>query len=495
MAGPIWTLLNDPDEAILVNSQHLDLATRITSTIRNLFRYNKRFRLCYPEWCPPAGTERGWESQSQMTVCNRELDNKSPSIMAGSFEAPKTGDHFGKIFNDDPHNEKNIGTIDQIQKVKDGWEAQEPLGDGERTKRIYVATRWSFADLNDEMMQKMAPRFYRKFIEKTLLYNQPLANIEPEDGLAVFLLSVWKDEEQQELIWPEKRSYKSLMKWKAIAGAYFWSCQMENDPIPDEERTFNPNDFRYYSVESELNDSGVPTEYYVCGEEKIGEDPDTGRPIMKLRKISVNETVNFMTVDPAYGNKAHNDYVGIVVVAHWTDPKSRLRWFIVLEVVRQKMTTAQTKRKIEELYIKWGCRKVGIEANALQAQYVEGLAGDPRWGGELNIEVEPIRRGGGESKGYRVTRLEPYYETHRIWHPQRTRNGILEQELLGFVGAMSRGGSDDAADALADHIDFEQTMRMPDYNPMSMADIPRLKREAEIAEDFESFDDSQWLRV
>lgn len=492
-AGAIWVLLNDPDESILINSQHLDLATRITATIRNVFRYNRLFRLCYPEWCPPAGTERGWESQSQMTVCNRVLDRKEPSIMAGSFEAPRTGDHFGRIFNDDPHNEKNIGTIDQIQKVKDGWEAQEPLGDGERTKRIYVATRWSFADLNDEMMQKMAPLFYKKFIEKTLLYNQPLANIEKDDELAVFLLSVWKDETRTAVIWPEKRSYESLMKWKARVGSYFWSCQMENDPIPDEERTFHPRNFRYYNVETELNDKGVPTKYYVCGEEKIGDDVDTGRPIMKLRKIPVNETTNFMTVDPAYGNKPHNDYVGIVVCAHWTEPKSRLRWLIVLQTVRQKMTTAQSKRKIEELYVKWGCRKVGIESHVAGTIYLENLESDPRWGGELNIEIVRIKRGTGESKGMRVTRLEPYYETYRVWHAQKMRSGVLEQELLGFVGGVSRGSSDDVADAMSDHVDFEHTMKMPGFDPMGMVDLPRMMEE----EDWDDWsrDNKDWLRV
>lgn len=414
--------------------------------------------------------------------------------MAGSFEAPKTGDHFGRIFNDDPHNEKNIGTIDQIQKVKDGWEAQEPLGDGERTKRIYVATRWSFADLNNEMMQKMAELFYEKFINKSLLYNQPLANIEKDDELAVFMLSVWENKDEKAVIWPEKRSYESLMKWKNRVGSYFWSCQMENDPIPDEDRTFNPEDFRYYSIVTELNDKGVPTEYYMCGEEKTSEDADTGRPIMKYRKIPVNETTIYMTVDPAYGTKTHNDYVGIVVCAHWTDPETGMRWLIVLDTVRQKMTTAQSKRKIEELYIKRGCEQVGIESNAYQYVYVENLLSDGSWAGELDINVVKISRGGGESKGMRVTRLEPYYETHRIWHAQRMRGGVLEQELLGFVGCMSRGASDDVADAMSDQVDFGQTRKLPDFDPMAFADLPIGAMNDDMLEDWEFSDNTEWMR-
>ncbi len=414
--------------------------------------------------------------------------------MAGSFEAPKTGDHFGVLINDDPHNEKNVGTIDQILKVIEGWKNLDYLGDGDRTRRFYAATRWHFADVNNAIMEELAPRFCEKFKDKTFLYNQPLANIEPEDDCAVYLLSAWSDEQESDVIWPEKQSRKVILKWKSKHGAYKFGCQMLNDPIPPEDRTFNPENFCYYTTSTELNDKGIPTEYYVCGEEKIGADPDTNRPIYKYRKIPVNETTNIMTVDPAYGIKRHNDYVGIVVAAHWTDPKTRLRWLIVLETVRQKMTTAQSKRKIEELYAKWDCRKVGIEGNALQAQYVEGLAGDPRWGGDLNIQVVRITRGTGDSKGVRVTRLEGPYETHRVWHAPGMRGGVLEQELLGFVGALSRGSSDDVADAMSDHVDFEVMIKLPDFNPLETADLPRVSAE-DAKEDWESWDDKEWLRV
>lgn len=469
-AGTVWQLLNDPEETVLVNSQHLDLATRIVgAAIRPIFTENALFRACYPEWCPPENQVRNWGTQSSLIMCNRVATNKTPSVLAGSFEAPKTGDHFGLIISDDPHNEKNVGTIDQIMKVIDGWKNLDYLDDGDRTKRVYAATRWHFADVNNEIMRELAPNFYQKFIDKTLLYNQPLANIELEDTCAVYLLGVWKDEAHSDVIWPEKQSKEKTLAWKAKHGAYKFGCQMENDPVPPEDRTFNPDNFRYYDIITELDFNGVPQRYYVCGEEKTGEDPDTGRPLMRYRKIPVNEVTNYMTVDPAYGDESYSDYNGIVVCGHWIEPKSRLRWLIVLDVVRQKLTTAQSKRKIEELYVKWDCKAVGIEANATQRNYVEQLQRDPRWGGELNINLVPIKRGQNRTKGERVTRLEPYYETYRIWHPRRMMNGVLEQELLAFVGSMSRGHSDDVADAMSDHVDFAHVRRMPDYDPLSGA--------------------------
>lgn len=495
-AGTIWVLINDFEECVLVNSQHLDLAERIVGeAIRPIFTKNKLFRLCYPEWCPPDNEVKNWGTQSKLITCNRTTDRKEPSVMAGSFSAPKTGDHFGVLINDDPHNETNIGTIDQILKVVDGWKNLDYLGDGDRTRRFYAATRWHFADVNNAIMKELAPRFYEKLKEKTLLYNQPLANIEPEDDCAVYLLSAWSDEQESDVIWPEKQSKKTILTWKKKHGAYKFGCQMLNDPIPPEDRTFDPADFRYYDIITELDDKGQPGKYYVCGEEKTGKDPDTGRPTYKYRKIPLNEVTNYMTVDPAYGNEAHNDYNGIVVCGHWIDPDTRFRWLIVLDVVRQKLTTAQSKRKIEELYIKRDCRAVGIEANAVQKVYVEQLQGDPRWGGDFNIRVVPIKRGTTQSKGMRVTRLEPYYETHRIWHAKRMQGGVLEQELLAFVGAMSRGESDDVADAMSDHVDFEHTMKMPDFNPMGTADVMTRMMEDDTAEDWETWDDKQWLRV
>lgn len=462
--------MNDPEESVLVNSQHLDLAERIVGeAIRPIFTINTLFRLCYPEWCPPENFAKNWGTQSKLTVPNRNANKKEPSVMAGAFSAPKTGDHFGVILNDDPHNEHNITTMEQIQKVKDGWRAQGPLGDGKRTRRVYVATRWHFADVNDEIMQKRAPLFYKKFIDKELLHNNPLVNIEKNDKCAVFLMDVWENPSHTEVIWPEKEPVENIKDYRDQWGSYFFSCQMENDPVPPEDRTFNPEDFRYYDTITEIDTRGRLQRYFICGEENIGIDPETGKPMLRYRKIPFNEVTNYMTVDPAYGDGPQNDYNGIVVCGHWIESNTRLRWLIVLDVIRRRLTTAQSKRKIEELYVKWDCKAVGIEANALQKTYVEELQRDARWGSQFKIHVVPIKRGTGASKGVRVTRLEPYYETHRIWHPRRMQGGVLEQELLAFVGAMSRGASDDVADAMSDHVDFAHVRKMPDFDPLAGA--------------------------
>jgi len=475
-AGTIWVLINDPEECVLVNSQHLDLAERIVgAAIRPIFTENRLFRLCYPEWCPADKDVKSWGTQSKLITCNRTANRKEPSVMAGSFSAPKTGDHFGVLINDDPHNETNVGTIDQILKVVDGWKNLDYLGDGDRTRRFYAATRWHFADVNNEIMKELAPRFYEKLKDKTLLYNKPMENIEEDDSCIVYLLAAWSDEQETDVIWPEKQSKKTILEWKHKHGAYKFGCQMLNDPIPPEDRSFDPANFRYYTIVTELNNKGQAEKYYTCGEEQTGKD-EKGKPILKLRKIPVNEVTNYMTVDPAYGDGPQNDYNGIVVCGHWIEPKSRLRWLIVLEVVRQKLTTSQSKRKIEELYVKWDCKAVGIEANATQHQYVESLQRDPRWGSELRIKLVPIKRKTTQSKGERVTRLESYYETYRIWHHPRMRSGVLEQELLAFVGAMSRGESDDVADAMSDHVDFAHTRKNPGYDPMAGAKESRQRK-------------------
>jgi len=472
-------LLNDPEECVLINSMGLDLAERVVGeAIRPIFTTNKMFRICYPEWCPPDNAVKNWGTQSKLTIPNRVASRKEPSVMAGSFAAPKTGDHFGVVINDDPHDQTNITTIDQIQKVKDGWKAQGPLGDGKRTRRIYVATRWHFADVNDEIMQKRAPLFYKKFIDKVLVHNAPMANIEKKDKCAVYLMDVWANDERTEVIWPEKEPVENIKDYREQWGNYFFSCQMENDPVPPEDRTFNPEDFKYYEVIKEIDTKGILQKYYICGEERIGRDSNNDEPVFRYRKIPFNEVTNYMTVDPAYGDGPQNDYNGIVVCGHWVDHVTRMRWLIVLDVVRQKLTTAQSKRMIEKLYIKWNCKAVGIEANALQKTYVEQLQRDPRWGNQLKIRLVPIKRGTGASKGVRVTRLEPYYETHRIWHAPRMKGGILEQELLAFVGAMSRGASDDVADAMSDHVDFAHVNKHPGFDPLAGAkDIKRNRRD------------------
>ena len=250
------------------------MAERIVGgAIRPIFCDNDLFRACYPEWCPPENKTASWGTQSKIILPNRKATRKEPSVMAGSFEAPKTGDHFGVLLNDDPHNEKNISTIDQIEKVKDGWKAQVPLGDGIRTRRIYVATRWHAADVNNEIMMQRAPRFYDKFVKKDLLHNAPIKNIEKDDQCAVFFLDVWADDQKESVIWPEKESLENIRDYRDNQmGVYFFACQMENDPVPQEQQTFKKEHFRYYERKRELDAHGVEKEYFICGETKVSED-------------------------------------------------------------------------------------------------------------------------------------------------------------------------------------------------------------------------------
>jgi hypothetical protein len=292
-----------------------------------------------------------------------------------------------------------------------------------------------------------------------------MRNIEKDDSCAVFFLNVWTSPAKTDVIWPEKETYENIIDYRDNQmGSYFFSCQMENDPVPPEERTFDPKDFRYYEVEKELDKNGKPQEFYVCGEEKTGQD-DSGMPIFRYRKIPVKETTIHLTVDPAFGLKAHNDHVGMIVAAHWIEPKSKMRWMIVLETVREKMDTAGLIRNIDAKAAKYGLKRVHIEYHGLQTQIMEQAIENARYSGRFNLEVIGIKRMESPFVGkIRVTRLEPYYETHRIWHSQSMRNGDLEQELLGFVGGMSRGASDDLADAMSDQCDIGHRRKVTDYN-------------------------------
>ena len=432
-----------------------------------------------------------------MTVCNREQQRKEPSIIAGSFDSPRTGDHFGVIQNDDPHNEKNIGTIDQIQKVRDGWEAQGALDDGNLTRRIYVATRWHHQDVNDLIMQKCAPVFYRKFTNKQLLYNKPVENIENNDSMAVFLMAVWADEDESDTIWPEKKSKESVLKWKQEVGAYLFSCQMLNDPVPPEDQTFKQDDFRYYEITTEINQKGMPELYFICGEKKIGISDD-GTPMFEYRKIAKRECVIQMTVDPAFGIKANNDYTAIIVAAHWIEPQSRMRWIIVLETVRERMTMGGSQSLIEEIATRHGITEVHIEKQGCNSIYLEQMASHPKWGGQKNIRVVPIKRIEGHIQGKsRVTRLEPYVQSHRLWFAPQMRQGPLEQELLAFVGGMSRGAHDDLADAMSDHCEIGHRMKVTDYDPLDDLDGwgQKTKRQKDIFGELSHVEDRNVWRM
>jgi predicted phage terminase large subunit-like protein len=206
-------------------------------------------------------------------------------------------------------------------------------------------------------------------------------------------------------LWPGKftRSHiKALMREK---GPYEFSCQYQNDPVPDEDATFQANWFSYYD-ETELK----------------------GRPLNK-----------YILIDPAISQEKEADYTAMVVLGI-----DHFGYWYILDLFREHVNPNQLIQQIFYLNERWHPLDIAIEEVAFQKALQYSISDEMRRRNEyLPIsEVKPQER----SKEQRIKGLQPLYANGIIFHNKDLReNDYLEDELLRFP----RGRHDDLVDALS----------------------------------------------
>ena len=447
----------------MINGINLEpFGKKVMGNIKGHFETNALFRDLFPKFCPPKNKK--WDTQSEFTVPNCNTDVGTPTCMMGSFGSPRTGFHYDYIINDDPHNEENTNNMDQMEKTIHCWEAQEALGKGYQTVRFQVATFWHHGDLNNHMINLLAPQFRDDCESGKRVHNVNYLKRKGTDTdfLKVYLLSIYDTKGQS--IWPDRLPNAELERKKLKMGLRFFKMQYENNVVPEEEQTFKPHYFRYYKRISRITDRGVTRQFYVCGQKKV---PQNGELVFVPRLIPFDEVVNRITVDPAFGVKDYNDEVAIVVVGHWTDPEMRLPWYLLLDYVARKMEISESQALIEQKVEEWNAKDVGIESHA-QVLYLNQILRESRWAGPGKVNFIPISRMSEKIVGKaRVRRLEPVYESGRMWHAESMRGGKVEKVLKAFVGGSFVGARPDLADALGDHVDFAAAVPVRDYDPLN----------------------------
>lgn len=422
---------------------------KVMRAIKWHYESNALFRACYPEWCPPEGTK--WGTEEEFTVPNRKKNINAPTLMTGSGGSPRTGFHYDLVINDDPHNEDNTNTPDQVYKVIEIWEKQAPLmkQPGKPNKRIQVGTIWDYDDLNVHVMRVKAPGFYKEYKDGS--YKHPkdvLADNYPDDDAKVYILSCYTDDfgvtEERQSLWPEAWSLEELnrQREKDYLSDDFFNMQMRNMVITDKTRSFKHEWFNYFREDITYVTLGERKRIFVLPDDTV---------------IPEKELVMRMTIDPAFRVKEHNDSTGFVIGGHWYDYETGHRVILIFDAFAEKLETNDLIRRIDDECSRWGIVEVGIEAHGLQFLFTDQLVEKTRhsWIGRNQINITKINRGSEAIVGKaRVLRLIPFYERKQIYHAEHLRDGELEAQLMKFTGKMYRGKSPDIADAMSDQIDF-----------------------------------------
>jgi len=334
---------------------------------------NPYFRGLFPEFCPNTPE---WGTQVAVTVPNRNNYRlKEETIEVMGAEAKVVGRHYDYIKKDDLVTPETVTTSEQIEKTIDWDRFSISLFDIPQTGREdYIGTRYHDRDLYGHLLENR--REIKPYIRQAI-----------EDGKPVF---------------PERYGLDELKNIRERQGYYIFSCQYQNDAIPQEDARFKKDWIEYYEVL-----------------------PDNLRYVM--------------AVDPAISDRPGADYSGIVVVG--TDYLRPPTMYIAY-TLRARMLPNELIDKIFELYDLYHPIYVGLETVSFQKMLKFALQ-DEMKKREKYIPIKELKPGARVSKEFRIMALQPRFEA-RMVKIKRTMTE-LEDELLRFP----RGRHDDLIDALA----------------------------------------------
>lgn len=190
------------------------------------------------------------------------------------------------------------------------------------------------------------------------------------------------------------------------------NCQMLLSPIADDERRFNPNLFQYYDKQH-------------------------------IDKLTKNV---YITVDAATSKKKNSDYTAMAVMA-----VDSLDNVYLLDLVKDKLSLDERKKKLFSLVLKYKPLAVGYERYALMSDtdYIRKCQE------QENIRFPIVELGGKLSKIERVDRFVPTFVNKKFYLPEsleyRDYEGIshdliqeLKYEMINFPR-----GHDDCIDAIS----------------------------------------------
>lgn len=161
-------------------------------------------------------------TETEIIVSQRKKTLKEPTIQCGSIDVSLVSQHYDLIIGDDLVSRNNIGTKEQLDKVKQYWKDLQSLLDT-GAMEIDIGTRWSFDDLHGRLLKDKS---YLRFVRGCYENNKP--------------------------IFPEKFTVDILEGLKNEIGSYDFSCLYLNNPSDNEDADFKRSYFENRFEHKEL---------------------------------------------------------------------------------------------------------------------------------------------------------------------------------------------------------------------------------------------------
>lgn len=406
--GTLFEFIQEPHQRHLVINAKLENSVALIANIRQHTLTKEVFRWLFPEYCldlaPKHIKKQCKDLQDRIDFpCSRYIGSKEGCVSVMAVEASLVSRHFDKLTFDDPVNDINCNTKEYRDKVDTWFKNALQLRHSPRESRVaLVGTRWHFDDLySRRIKEEMARREEqaqsgKKIKPRYFIYTRKATEV--RNGKRVS-------------IWPERYPVAELDRIRDEVGSYVYSCQYENDPLPEENAVFKHTDIQV------INSVYIP-----------------------------DEVVNFMAVDLAQTEEENKgDFTAITVASFDKEGKMYVR-----EIQRVKIFPLEAIEIIIRLQRNWKCKRVGIETTAFQKTIYRAQ------------KIECVKRGvsipwheinhSRSSKRKRFLALQPRVERKEFFVQAGIKNlDWLMEEMSSYSVQSDRGGAhDDILDTLAD---------------------------------------------
>ena len=381
----VQRIVYDPSIRILIANATRGMSVAFLSEIKKHLKYNEKLIDIYG---PLAEDPLKW-SEDMITLRDAKTAHgkKEATVTAFGMGGNLVSQHYDIIILDDIVNRDMVSTRDQIEKSKMFYRDVLDLADSEKTQIVVIGTRWHDRDLYEWLLnpENNIAQGYEMMVRQAFE-----GSLEGEDFKA---------------LWPEKFTRSHLKNLLREKGPYEFSCQYNNNPVPDEDAVFRIDWFQYYE----------PTEL-------------KGRPMNK-----------YILVDPAISLEKEADYTAMVVVG-----VDHMGFWYILDIFRDRVKPNELIEQIFYLNERWHPMDIGVEDVAFQKTLQYSLQEEMR---KRDVylplkEVKPQLR----SKDERIRGLQPLYANGIIYHNKDlVYNEYLEDELMRYP----RARHDDIMDALS----------------------------------------------
>jgi len=229
-------------------------------------------------------------------------------------------------------------------------------------------------------------------------------------------------------------------------GTYVASCQLFNNPVMEGEQTFREDWLQYWRPTPE------------------------GYSSMNV----------YMVVDPANSKTKKSDYTVILVIGLGTDQN-----YYLIDGLRDKLSIKERSQRVMALHAMYRPIGVGYEKYGIQTDidFIEEMQAQQQY----RFRITPL--GGNMSKTDRIKRLQPLFESNRVYLPEKLvrtdyqkraydlTQSFLQDEYLQFPYMTH----DDMLDCMARIVDEDLQAHFPNAAPVNIkTGLPMDSKEDEV---------------